>query len=243
MKYLLFMVGLMVAVCSYGQTKKTTKSGARSGGGQGQYQMVSYRIEGTAVDFLDGEWVRLCNPTAEGLSAYDSTQVWGEKFSFSGKTRSIPHLQYIAIGTGTEKNVTEVFLEKGTINVALVAGKKTDKVTGTVTNNAYTPYRDTMNVLYSNLYASIAESLNFDNSDDDREAYKAGAELVKKDMVRTTYDFASKNMGNWTGIYLLGQYYKQFTKAENRALLGKLPKKFQNLPLITDIRKYINNQK
>lgn len=210
---------------------------------QSQYKEITYTIKGAAHGYDDGEWVKLCNPTAKGLAAYDSTQIKDGQFVFKGKEKNIPHMQFIVVGEGAQKNLTEIFLEEGTSLVEITAGEKLDRVTGTKHNNIYTPYRDSLNVIYTQLFACISESVRFKNSEEDRESYKAGAEMLRNKVITTSYDFASKNLGNWVGLYLFAEYYKRFTPQQNKALLARLPQKFALLPITAEIRKYVKTQK
>lgn len=207
------------------------------------YKDVNYVIEGNANGYDNGQWVRLCTPSPSGLLAYDSTKVEGGRFSFKGVTKNVPHMQYVTIGEGLQKNITEVLLEQGTIKMDLVAGKKEDRVTGTTHNDIYTPYRDSLNDIYTKLYACLTEGMKLTNSQEDRESYKAGADMLRNKIVSVSYDFANKNMTNWVGVYLFAEYYKRFTPQQNKTLLAKMQKKYGNLPITAEIRKYVNKQK
>lgn len=207
------------------------------------YRDVTYVVNGTASGYADGEWVRLCVPAVGGLQAHDSVRVEGGKFRFTGKTKNVPYMQYLTIGEGMNKNITELLLEEGTINVELVAGEKKDRVTGTTHNDIYTPYRDSLNDIYTKIFACMTEASKLSNSQEDRESYNAGADMLRKKIVTVTYDYASKNMTNWVGVYLFAQYYKRFSPEQNKALLAKMARKYGNLPITAQIRKYVNNQK
>lgn len=260
MKHLLFFVALMTTLVVCGQTTKQSaqrkrattsvtkrQTNVRQRTQQNRqaivYKDVVYTIQGKTTGYADGEWVKLCTPSPEGLLAYDSAQIKNGTFSFSGKTKEIPHMQYLTLGSGMQKNITELFLEKGTINVSLEAGKKKDRVTGTTHNNIYTPYRDSLNDTYTKLFACITEQMKLSNSKEDRESYKAGADMLRQKIVDLSYDYANKNMDNWVGVYLFAEYYKRFTAQQNKTLLPKLTKKYGRLPITGIIRKYVNAQK
>ncbi len=207
------------------------------------YRDVTYIINGNVNGYADGEWARLCIPTVHGLQAHDSVQVKDGKFHFKGMTKNVPHMQYVTIGEGMQKNITEVLLEEGTITMQLFAGEKKDRVTGTTHNDIYTPYRDSINDIYTKLYACLVEEMKLSNSKEDREAYKAGADMLRKKIVEVSYDYANKNMTNWVGVYLFAEYYKRFTLQQNKNLLTKMSRKYGNLPITAEIRKYVNRQK
>ena len=190
-----------------------------------QYREVSYAIHGKAHNFPEGEWVKLCAPSKNGLQATDSVQLQGEDFSFRGKTLNVPYMKYLVLGQGVKKTLVEVFIEEGNINVDITAEKRIDHVSGTPTNNTYTPYRDSINAIYTQIYDCTRESMRLTNSAED------------------TYSFARKNLNNWVGIYLFAEYYKRFTASQNKALLAAVPKKFATLPLMEEIRKYTKTQK
>lgn len=203
-----------------------------------QYKEVAYTITGKAHDFPEGEWVKLCEPGAKGLQAIDSVQLHGEDFAFKGKTLSIPKMAFIVMGEGAKKTLVELFLEEGNIEVDITAAKRVDKVSGTLNNNIYSPYRDSINLVYTDLYNCIRESYKPSTSKDDREAYQLGADSMRQKLVTVTYDFAAKNLNNWVGIYLFAEYYKRFTLQQDKHLLTLVPKKYAALPIISEIRKY-----
>lgn len=208
-----------------------------------QYREVSYAIHGKAHNFSEGEWVKLCAPSKNGLQATDSVQLQGEDFSFRGKTLNVPYMKYLVLGQGVKKTLVEVFIEEGNINVDITAEKRIDHVSGTPSNNTYTPYRDSINAIYTQIYDCTRESMRLTNSAEEREAYKLGADSLRRQIVTYTYSFARKNLNNWVGIYLFAEYYKRFTASQNKALLAAVPKKFAILPLMEEIRKYTKTQK
>lgn len=207
------------------------------------YKEITYKVVGTAHGYNDGEWVKLCTPSQAGFTAYDSIKLADGKFSFEGKGMNVPHMQFIVLGEGAQKNVCELFLEEGTAVVELTAGEKQDRVTGTKHNDLYTPYRDSMNVIYTDLYNCIRESIRTSNSESDRESYKAGADMLRAKMKTTAYNFAVKNINNWAGLYLFAEYHKHFTAQQNKAVLAKMPQKFSILPITAEIRKFVKTQK
>lgn len=224
-------------------TRKNTKATTPKNTSQAAYKDVTFNIKGKTHGYDDGEWVRLCTPGENGLVTRDSAKITNNEFRFAGKTKSIPHLQYITVGQGLKKNIVEVFLEEGTTQIELFAGEKRETVTGTTHNNIYSAYRDSLNAIYTNLYACISESVRLTNSEEDREAYKAGADLMRKKLTETSYVFAGKNMNNWVGVYLFAEYYKKFTPAQNKTLMAKVPAKYKNLPIMLEIKQFINKQK
>lgn len=208
-----------------------------------QYKEVSFSISGKTHGFADGEWARLCRPGKNGLETADSVQLVNESFAFSGKTLNVPYLQYLVIGKDHNKSIVELFVEEGAIHADITAGERSDKISGTTHNNIYTPYRDSVNALYGGIFRCTRESMNLTNSDEDREAYKLGADSLRKEIVNYTYTFARKNLNNWVGVYLFAEYYKRFTPAQNKALLAAVPGKYANLPLMNEIRKFVRTQK
>ena len=208
-----------------------------------RYKEVNYTLRGKAHGFQDGEWIKMCEPDRTGLTATDSVQLQGEDFTFKGKTLNVPYMKYLVVGQGAHKTLVEVFLEEGIINVDITADKRIDRVSGTVTNNIYTPYRDSINTIYTQIYECTRQNMRMSNSAEEREAYKLGADSLRRQIVTYTYSFARKNLNNWVGIYLFAEYYKRFTASQNKALLAAIPKKFAVLPLIDDIRKYTKTQK
>ena len=67
--------------------------------------------------------------------------------------------------------------------------------------------------------------------------------MLRKKIVEVSYDYANKNMTNWVGVYLFAEYYKRFTLQQNKNLLTKMSRKYGNLPITAEIRKYVNQQK
>lgn len=205
---------------------------------QAQYKKVAYAISGKAHDYPEGEWVKLCEPGEKGLQAMDSVRLKDGAFAFRGTTLSIPKMAFIVMGEGAKKTLVELFLEEGNINVDITAAKREDHVSGTLNNNIYSPYRDSINLVYTDLYNCIRETYKPTNSKEDKEAYQLGADSMRRKLVTVSYEFASKNLNNWVGIYLFAEYYKRFTTAQNRHLLALVPKKYANLPIISEIKRY-----
>lgn len=205
---------------------------------QAQYKKVTYAISGKAHDYPEGEWVTLCEPGEKGLQAMDSVRLKDGAFAFRGTTLSIPKMAFIVMGEGAKKTLVELFLEEGNINVDITAAKREDHVSGTLNNNIYSPYRDSINLVYTDLYNCIRETYKPTNSKEDKEAYQLGADSMRRKLVTVSYEFASKNLNNWVGIYLFAEYYKRFTTAQNRHLLALVPKKYANLPIISEIKRY-----
>lgn len=203
-----------------------------------QFKEVAYTITGKAHDFPEGEWVKLCQPGEKGLQTVDSVRLQGEDFSFSGKTLSVPRMAYIVMGEGAKKTLVELFLEQGNISVDITASKRIDRVSGTLNNDIYAPYRDSINLVYTDLYNCLKESYNLKNSKDDRDSYRLGADSMRQRLVDISYEFASKNLNNWVGIYLFAEYYKRFTLEQDRHLLTLVPRRYAELPIIGEIRKY-----
>ena len=208
-----------------------------------QYKEVSYTLRGKAHGFEDGEWISLCAPGNNGLEATDSVQLQGEDFTFKGRTLNVPYMKYLVVGKGVHKTLVEVFIEEGNITADITADKRIDQVRGTVTNNIYMPYRDSINTIYTQIYDATRESMRMSNSADVREAYKLGIDSLHNQMVQYTYTFARKNINNWAGLYLFAEYHKRFTVAQNKAILAAVPKKFATLPIIAEIRKHNNSRK
>ncbi|MBQ7742966.1 MAG: DUF4369 domain-containing protein [Bacteroidaceae bacterium] len=208
-----------------------------------QYKEVSYTLRGKAHGFEEGEWISLCAPGNNGLEATDSVQLQGEDFTFKGRTLNVPYMKYLVVGKGVHKTLVEVFIEEGNITADITADKRIDQVRGTVTNNIYMPYRDSINTIYTQIYDATRESMRMSNSADVREAYKLGIDSLHNQMVQYTYTFARKNINNWAGLYLFAEYHKRFTVAQNKAILAAVPKKYATLPIIAEIRKYNNSRK
>lgn len=207
-----------------------------------QFKEVEYTIVGKAHGFEPNEWVKLYN-AGTMVSAFDSVQLNGEDFSFTGKTLSIPREIFLVTGEGAKKTMVEFFLEKGTINIDITASERTDKVTGTTHNNIYMPYRDSINVIYTDILACIQGYGNFKNSADDRESYKMGEKVLRDKLVATTYDFTLKNTNNWVGVYLFAQYFGRFTKKQNNAIIARMPQRFANTPAIKEIKAAVAKMK
>lgn len=218
--------------------QRTARQQAARAQVEAQYKEVAYTITGRAHGYPEGEWVKLCEPGTKGLQTIDSVKLSGEDFSFEGKTLSIPKMAYIVMGEGATKTLVELFLEKGDINVDITAAKRIDKVSGTPNNNIYSPYRDSINLVYTDLYNCIRETYKPSTSKEDKEAYQLGADSMRRKLITVTYDFASRNLNNWVGLYLFGQYYKHFSLQQDRRLLSLVPKKYATLPIIAEIRKH-----
>ena len=206
-------------------------------------KLVDFTISGRVYGISDGDWVMLCEPSDKGLHPVDSAQIDGGRFSFKGKVKSIPYKQYLSVGTGRRAHILDLFVEKGDIKVFLTSESYKDSVGGTRHNDIYTPYRDSINNIYARLQATMVQSMLPSNSATDREAYAAGVEVLRKKIVEMTYGFASKNIGNWVGVYLFGENYKQFTRKQNQALLARLARSHPNLPLEKEIRQFVSRQK
>ena len=208
-----------------------------------QYKEVSFSISGKAHGFPEGEWVKLCLPGKNGLEATDSVQLANENFAFSGKTLNVPYMQYLVAGQDNNKTIVEIFVEEGSIKADITAGKRNANISGTTHNDIFTPYRDSINVFYDGIFRCTRETMRLTNSEEDREAYKLGADSLRQEIVNYTYTFARKNLNNWVGVYLFAEYYKRFTPAQNKALLAAVPSKYANLPIIGEIRKFVRTQK
>jgi len=272
MKHILLVLALFFAVASVAQTTKqtpkqtttkttTAKKPAQTSAQQkaaqqkaleqkraamkkeyeAQFKEVEYTINGKAHGYESGEWVKLYY-AGPMTTAFDSVQLNGEDFTFSGKTLSIPHEVFMVMGQGLTKTIVEIFLEQGTINVDIVAGQRVDKVTGTKHNDIYSAYRDSINSIYTDIFACIREAANMKNSESDRESYKLGEKMLREKLVTTSYDFTSKNATNWVGMYLLVQYYKRFTKQQNQTIISRMPQKFQRTPAMAEIKKFVATQ-
>lgn len=206
-------------------------------------KLVDFTISGRVYGISDGDWVMLCVSSDKGLHPVDSAQIDGGRFCFKGKVKSVPYKQYLSVGTGRSAHLLELFVEKGDIKVFLTSESYKDSVGGTRHNDIYTPYRDSINNIYASLQATMVQSMLPSNSATDREAYAAGAEVLRKKIDETTYGFASKNIDNWVGVYLFGENYKHFTRKQNQALLARLARSHPNLPLEKKIRQFVNRQK
>lgn len=209
---------------------------------EAQFKEVPFTIVGKAHGFEPNEIVKLCYAGDE-IQAFDSVQLNGEDFTFSGKCLGIPREVFIVLGQGINKTLVELFLEQGTINVDITAGERIDKVTGTTNNNIYSEYRDSINAIYTDIFECIKAKNDFRNSADDRESYKLGEQQLREKLVQTAYAYSYKNANNWVGVYLLAQYFPRFTKKQNNAIIARMPQKFANTPAIKEIKQAVAKMK
>lgn len=207
------------------------------------YEEVIFNITGTVHGYADGTVVKLCTPGDKGLVTRDSTIIHNGTFAFKGGCPNVPYMNFIVLGEGSDKTLVEVFLEKGNTKVDITAGKRIDKVSGTTHNNIYAPYRDSINAIYTDIYNCLVESNRLTNSEEERESYKAGADVLRQKIVDTSYEFTSRNLSNWVGMYLFAKYYRSFTLAQNKALLARVPQKYAQIPIMSSIRSYVKKQK
>ena len=185
---------------------------------------LTYRLEGTAEGFGDGDMLLLSNVEGETL---DSIVIKDEEFTYSGRADSVG--LYVLNVQKDEFNSLTFISEPGTIKVKISAVPGGSSIAGTVANDALQelnaetePYYQKIQEIESTIYADTV--LN-------RDAEWALAERYNQlmnEISRIVKASAQKNIDNELGFILLTSYPDLQEDVElAKSLIAQMPEAYK----------------
>ena len=199
-----------------------------------------YTILGKAINIKDGQKVYLATIENHRQKRVDSATVRNGAFTFKGKTPPVPLSRFLVTGMGYNTVNADFFLEPGTIRASLTGGKRADHITGTRHNNIYVHYKDTSNLIVSQMVEQYTLMGSSSSTPDQKNAARLRGDSLKQRYTEYACEFTRRNTDNMVGIFLLSEYYRQFPIDDLKVILNRM-KKYKSLALIKTVQKYYDN--
>lgn len=199
-----------------------------------------YTILGKAINIKDGQKVYLATIENHRQKRVDSATVRNGAFTFKGKTPPVPLSRFLVTGMGYNTVNADFFLEPGTIRASLTGGKRADHITGTRHNNIYVHYKDTSNLIVSQMVEQYTLMGSSSSTPDQKNAGRLRGDSLKQRYTEYACEFTRRNTDNMVGIFLLSEYYRQFPIDDLKVILNRM-KKYKSLALIKTVQKYYDN--
>ena len=200
-------------------------------------QQTAYTIKGKAADLEDGDTLYLTKDLRTGTPT-DTIIVKDGKFTISGEADSA-QMAMVYSAARNELNA-QLFLEPGTINLALSETPGMTRVGGTICNEEWQKLLDEVMVI-GKAINQIAERV-YGNAVAPEEQKKGMEEIEKYNerFTKTVIHAAERNIDNELGYFLLTYYpVEVIDNATRQRLIGKLPEQIRQRPAIKEIEKTI----
>lgn len=198
-----------------------------------------YTINGTAEGAADGTYVYL--QTAERTATVlDSAVVKGGKFQFKGvpsTDATVKNLMYRAKNT---RMSAMVFLDKGTINVAL--SNDNPVAAGTPNNDAFYNFMETYKK-QMNEKKEIFRKYRTDSTLTEAQREDLIAQMDKVDSLQAVffYDQIAANVTTPFGVYLLSSVGHSVDVEKLSTLLPQVPAQFTSEESFVRLKEYVDN--
>ena len=199
---------------------------------------TNFTIMGVAQDYAEGDILLVTNDLMTGRAI--DTIVVGKSgtFTVTGSSDSIcMHAIYDPQNT---ENLVQFFNEPGTLKVEMTKEPGKSKVSGSKANDALqamineiTPYAERMRELRDS-FINLTEQ----SAEDEMWALRERTNQIYTEQAMKVLAAAENNIDNELGYYLATQYRSNDDAIDQRLidLLDKLPEKFQNRPLVAELR-------
>ena len=197
----------------------------------------SYTIKGKADTMEDGDTLYMTTDMQTGLPS-DTIIVRDGEFTLSGETDST-RLCMIYSAARNEINA-QLFLEPGTINVALSDQPAKSRVGGTHCNEEWQKLLDEVMVIGKEINR-IAEHIYGDNvSQEEQQKGMQDIDKYNQRFSKTVVSTVERNIDNEFGYFLLTYYPEELIDNATRTrLIGQLPDDMRQRPAIREIEKTI----
>ena len=198
-----------------------------------------YVIEGTVANGADGEYVYL-NTIGRKAEVLDSALIKGGKFQFKGTPEVTVLPKAVSYTSQEGKIAAMLFLDKGTINVAL--DKENPSVSGTENNESlrafmaeYKKQNEEMQEIYS--------SYRSDSTLTDAQREELMNTLNQKGEDQNAYVLAqmSANASKPFGAYLMASFGMGVEVDKLAELLAQVPAELAASEAITGLKDYVQN--
>ena len=202
-------------------------------------QQNSFKIEGTADGFEEGDTLYISNDMNEG-TPIDSVIIKDGKFSYSGSSDSIS-LWMIYSKNQPFLNVV-FFNEPGTITATLAQDPGKSRIAGTKSNDGWQQLND-MTTQFSEKMQQLAEPLYAgDLTEEQQKVLLDSLNDIQADMNKCVVKIAEENIDNELGLFILTNFTSDddsFDNAKRRELIDRLPAKARERKEVKELEKII----
>lgn len=201
-------------------------------------QAPGYIIQGTAAGAADGDTIFLQNFDGSNMIKMDSTIVKNGMFEFKGMPDSLVESRYVTYMKGDNRMSAMLFVEKGTIQVALEPDNS--KVSGTPNNDLLQQFSD--------MFASISKELNeayqksqLDSTltEEQRDSVEQMLDRKQEEGLNKVFDMVVANIDKPVGVYLLSSFGPSFDVKKMQPLFERIPAAYSNRPEIVSLKEYV----
>ena len=201
-------------------------------------QQNSYKIEGTAEGFAEGDTLFLTQDFNMGIPS-DTFIVKKGAFEISGTADSTV-LAMIYAQNNPELNAT-FFMEPGTINIQLAKEPGLSVVGGTTANNAWQELNQTLYEFGQKMQTAAEQMYSEELSEEENQAAIEKMNAMQAEMSAKIFEATKANINNEFGYFLVTNYSDgdSFTPENRRELINMMPSKFRERQAIKDIEEML----
>lgn len=202
-------------------------------------QQNSFKIDGTAEGFEEGDTLFITNDMNEGTPV-DTLIVHEGKFSYKGESDSIG-LWMVYSKKQPFLNVT-FFNEPGTIVATLAQDPGKSLIAGTKANDGWQKLND-MTARFTEKMQQLAEPLyTGDLADEQQKALLDSLNALQADMNKSVVRIAEDNIDNELGLFILTNFSsddESFDNAKRRELIDRLPAKTRERKVVKELEEML----
>ena len=203
-------------------------------------QSDSFKIEGTAEGFADGDTIHLTTDPQEGKPLM-STVVKGSRFEFTGQADS---MTMCFIYSAKDMSVAQAFfLEPATIKVKLSPVAGASRVSGTRVNDALQTLNDSAFVFQKEveqLYALMGLEPGVTPTEEQDKQLESTIQESYAKLTRHIYETARKNIDNELG-YLLATDLNGITDEQRLSLINNMPVRMRQRPDVRELEEALKH--
>ena len=200
---------------------------------------TGYVVEGTVANGVDGEYVYL-NTIGRKAEVLDSALIKGGKFQFKGNPETAVFPKAVSYSSKEGKIAAMLFLDKGTIKVAL--DKENPTVSGTVNNELLRTFMAEYKKTNEEMQG-IYKSYRSDSTLTEEQRADLMKQLEQKGEDQDAYVLAqmTANAANPFGAYLMASFGMGADVDKLAELLSQVPAELASSEAITGLKEYVQH--
>lgn len=194
----------------------------------------SYKINGSVEGAQNGDTVFFARLADDGWMEADTAIVKNGKFQIEGTADSCEIFSYYI----ENENIffqDIVFIEPGTITIALKGSNEDAQITGTKSNEVYRSTMDSLSAYRSKMDQIYQQAMGHAQQQMSSDEIMAKIKPIEDQAVAFLKKRTSDNINNLAGYFLFASNISIFTPEEVDELVGKMPEYLRSKPIIQSI--------
>lgn len=189
-------------------------------------QQNSYKIEGTAEGFNDGDTLFVTTDLDTGLPT-DTLVVKDGKFELQGKADTV--MLTLIYSPKYDELGALFFAEPGTIRVKMSQTEGNSTIGGTKANEGLQELNTLTSEYGKKMQEIVAVLYDPNASEENKQQALLKEQQLRADLTTKVIEAAEKNIDNELGFFLITSFSddETFTPEKRRELIGKMPKAFR----------------